>query len=296
MDSFKVSIILPTYNRAHLIEGCVNSVLSLKYQNWELIIADDNSTDDTFSVGTAMQNKDERIHYYRNPHNLGLPKNRNRAIEFAKGDLIFFIEDDIILQPDCLTYLVDTFRDLMSSDIKVGIIAPALVVENDIDKNNRRSILNLSRSLIKASSKNSPCSIDALTGIVYRNFSTAFDKIQEVDDVHACSLYSRELFNEGFKFAYVYKGNYLGEETEFNFKVKRHGYKLFFQPKAVLYHKTVAIGGCRLSFYKWSYYFFRNHILFIFRNYGIKSVYIIPGFLGFSLYVSLIYLLKRGRV
>lgn len=87
-----VSVILTTYNRAHLVMESIYSVLNQIYTDWELIIADDGSTDNTEEQVTAIP--DARIRYYKMPHTGRTAILKNEAIRRAKGDLIAFIDSD----------------------------------------------------------------------------------------------------------------------------------------------------------------------------------------------------------
>lgn len=91
-NSPKVSVIIPTYNRAHLIERSINSVLQQTYDDLELIVVDDASTDNTSSVISKIT--DKRLRYFRNEKNIGPSKSRNKGIELAKGELIAFHDSD----------------------------------------------------------------------------------------------------------------------------------------------------------------------------------------------------------
>lgn len=88
-----VSIIMPSYNTASLIAESIQSVLAQTYKNWELLIVDDCSTDNT---DDAVQPYlvDERIRYIRNEKNSGAAVSRNRALREAKGKWIAFLDSD----------------------------------------------------------------------------------------------------------------------------------------------------------------------------------------------------------
>lgn len=285
----RVSIILPTYNRANILEECVNSILAQSYLDWELIISDDASTDNASSIGKKLQKRDSRIHYYRNHTNQGLHKNRNIAISISKGDLIFFIEDDVVLESNCLEILVETFKELEVVREKIGAIAPSLLLVKESSNVPQRKIFDYIKDL-RHRKIEKPCIIDQKTGFISKNFTPNFNKLQEVEDVHACSLYPKKIFEKmgGFE-EDVYIGNYMYGETDFNFKIKNKGYKLYFQPKAIAYHKTAPTGGCRLPVLTYSYYSIRNHIIFIKRNFGLKSLYMIPCFLFYTFIVFMRY-------
>lgn len=87
-----VSVILPTYNRASLITRAIGSVLDQTWQDFELIIVDDGSTDDTEKTVAGFT--DDRIRYVRLAQNGGPSMARNRGIELAKGEYIAFQDSD----------------------------------------------------------------------------------------------------------------------------------------------------------------------------------------------------------
>ena len=87
-----VSIIMPSYNTALYIEETIQSVLNQTYSNWELIIVDDCSNDNTDEVLEKI--KDPRIHYLKNEKNSGAAVSRNKALREAKGQWIAFLDSD----------------------------------------------------------------------------------------------------------------------------------------------------------------------------------------------------------
>ena len=95
-----VSIIMPSYNTGKFIAESINSVLNQNYTNWELIIVDDCSTDDTDSVVENFQ--DIRIKYLKNKVNSGAAVSRNKALREAKGRWIAFLDSDDLWMPEKL--------------------------------------------------------------------------------------------------------------------------------------------------------------------------------------------------
>lgn len=88
-----VSIIMPSYNTAPYIAESIKSVQNQTYQNWELIIVDDCSTDNTDDVVVPLLS-DTRIHFLKNGKNSGAAVSRNRALQEAKGRWIGFLDSD----------------------------------------------------------------------------------------------------------------------------------------------------------------------------------------------------------
>jgi len=95
-----VSIIMPSYNTAKFIGETINSVLSQTYNNWELIIVDDCSNDNTDEVVASFD--DKRIKYIKNEKNSGAAVSRNRALREAKGKWIAFLDSDDLWLPEKL--------------------------------------------------------------------------------------------------------------------------------------------------------------------------------------------------
>jgi len=112
-----VSILLPTFNRAHLLPRAIASVLDQTYQNWELLIWNDGSTDDTEQVLQALT--DPRIRTF-NDINHGKPYALNQAYANAHGDLIAFLDDDDEWLPDKLGIQIMFLQENPDVDLCFG--------------------------------------------------------------------------------------------------------------------------------------------------------------------------------
>lgn len=117
MSNFFLSILVFTYNRDFWIERCINSILDQKYNNIEIIIADNCSNDNTSKIVNDYQKKDKRILYMRNETNLGLPSSMNRAIKKSKYDHIMLMADDDIMGFDSLKKIEHAFLKFPSAKI-----------------------------------------------------------------------------------------------------------------------------------------------------------------------------------
>lgn len=100
-----VSIIMPSWNTSKWIGESIKSVISQTYQNWELIIVDDCSTDNTDDIVAAFN--DNRIRYIKNEKNSGAAITRNRALREAKGEWIAFLDSDDVWVPEKLEKMID---------------------------------------------------------------------------------------------------------------------------------------------------------------------------------------------
>lgn len=99
-----VSIIMPSWNTARWIAESIQSVIDQTYKNWELLIVDDCSTDNTNEVVASF--KDGRIKYFKNEVNSGAALTRNRAIREAQGEWIAFLDSDDLWNPDKLEKMI----------------------------------------------------------------------------------------------------------------------------------------------------------------------------------------------
>lgn len=117
----RVSVVITTYNRADLVVEAIQSVLAQTYTDYELLVADDGSTDDTAERVTAFGN---RLRYLPLEHS-GRPEDaRNAAIKAARGDLIAFLDDDDTWRSDKLACQITAFEQndalgLVYSDIQL---------------------------------------------------------------------------------------------------------------------------------------------------------------------------------
>jgi teichuronic acid biosynthesis glycosyltransferase TuaG len=89
-----VSIIMPAFNSARYIKEAINSVSFQTYNNWELIVIDDGSRDDTVKIVEEISKKEPRIRFYKNENNQGVSATRNRGISLANGEWIAFLDSD----------------------------------------------------------------------------------------------------------------------------------------------------------------------------------------------------------
>ena len=113
-----VSIILPVYNGADSIRNAIDSILEQTYTNWELIIVNDCSTDNTLEIISQYQQKDKRIKIICNEKNLKLPLTLNIGFSSAKGEYYTWTSDDNIYKPEALSIMVKA----LESDKKVSMV------------------------------------------------------------------------------------------------------------------------------------------------------------------------------
>ncbi len=99
---YPVSICIPTYNGAKYLKECLDSVISQTFADFEVLIVDDQSSDETLKIAQEYAKRDSRLRVIVNEHNLGLVGNWNRCVELAQGEWIKFVFQDDLIEPKCL--------------------------------------------------------------------------------------------------------------------------------------------------------------------------------------------------
>lgn len=105
-----VSIVLPTHNGERYIEQAIQSIIDQTYNNWQLLVVDDGSTDKTADIVDLYARADPRIHLYRNTNNVGLPVSLNIGSEHARGTYLTWTSDDNYYAPEALALMVEALE------------------------------------------------------------------------------------------------------------------------------------------------------------------------------------------
>lgn len=126
-----VSIIIPVFNRDKMIEGTVVSILNQSYKNWECIIVDDHSSDQTFQILEKLAEDDKRIILKKRPINLnkGACSCRNYGLSIASGSFINFLDSDDKISPDFIQEKVNAFKQ----NEEIQLVISVSEINNTID-------------------------------------------------------------------------------------------------------------------------------------------------------------------
>lgn len=183
-----VSIILPTYNCAEYLDRSISSVLRQTYQNWELVIVDDGSADESHTICDYYCAMDSRVKYYTLPVNHGVANARNIGIQNASGEYICFLDADDLYHPEFLAVLRQKIEDY---DIAYS-------------------------GFIYKNGKNISPSVDfSQTGNILKPYIELIST--QKHPVHICSLLIKKSFIESKKLFFSDAKN--GEDTEFIIKL-----------------------------------------------------------------------------
>jgi len=253
-SSPKVSIIIPHHNNYSILDECINSLKNIHYKDIEIIIVDNASKDESIK---DIQLKYKELIIKNSCSNLGYAGGCNLGASVANGEYLFFLNNDTILKPDCLNYLVDTFKDHLN----------VVCVQPKIKNYNQRDFFDYAGA--------SGGYIDLFVypfcrGRVFN--STEKDVGQYNDSVNVFwtsgtgFLTKKELFFQlgGFDeklFSHM-------EEIDYCWKGYLAGYECYINPKAILYHH----GGKTLNYqsaFK-TYLNHRNSMILLLTNYKLS--------------------------
>ena len=112
----QISIIVPCYNQAQYLDECLESVLNQTFQEWECIVVDDGSTDNTKHIAENWIKNDTRFKYIFT-ENSGPSAARNKAIEIAQGIIIYPLDSDDKIAPTLIEKIVSKFNDSENSKV-----------------------------------------------------------------------------------------------------------------------------------------------------------------------------------
>lgn len=100
------SILIANYNNGKYFKDCYDSIIAQTYHNWEVIIVDDQSTDDSIEIITALIKEDGRFKIFVNDQNKGCGFTKNRCAALANGDICGFLDPDDALMPEALELMI----------------------------------------------------------------------------------------------------------------------------------------------------------------------------------------------
>lgn len=273
----KISVFIPTLNRADALKQCLESLLLQSYHNFEVVIVDGGSTDQTKWV---VEEYRRRLPIVFTVKEGGLIAQANVGWQVASGKVVTRTDDDVIASPQWLEEIVKTFT---ADDQVGGVTGPTIIPEDrlvgrDLTYFNQlmRQPPNLfwrlfAKLYYSYFMEGQPFAVSRFfrsgafsLGSNYTSCLT-LPGLLEADHLEACNgSYRRDLLHRigGYDPKYVGIGEY--HEPDAAYKIKRLGYKLIFNPQAVVYHLPSMSGvfAARPHAYTRS----QNFILFYFRH------------------------------
>ena len=244
----RLSVIIPTWNRHDLALACLRSLAEQTFQNIEIILVDDGSTDGTREI-VAREFPNVRV--VRLPENQGFCKAVNAGLRQATGDLVLLLNNDMTLKADFLEQLV------AAADASDAAVFAPLVLWRD-DPTTIYSAGDLQRANGRPES------------IGFRQPREGFSFPKQIFGVSAgAGLYRREVFDR----VGVLDDRFIAyfEDSDLSFRARLAGYRAQFVPSAVAYH----IGSASITGREWwrTRQCYRNHALLLLKNMPLALVF-----------------------
>lgn len=257
-----VSIIIVNWNGGEVFRSCLNSLKKLKFDDYELIVVDNGSTDGTEELATI-----------RNNINLGFAGGNNQGLEKARGKYIWLLNNDTLVEPDILNKLVD----YMEENRDVGVIQPKIrIMDKPTLLDNAGSFLTISGFLEH-------------WGYLQKD-GPEFNKKRDILSAKGACLFTRQdlvkkigLFDPDF-------GSYF-EETDYCWRVWLVGFKVQYCPISEIRHK-VGFTSKRMDPVGTNYASLRNRLCSLIKNLEYKNFYIVIIHLILIKFLAIYYLLR----
>lgn len=258
MNKPSVSIIIPVRNSQNSIEKCIDSVLNIDYPNFELIVIDDGSTDNTAQILNKYR---KNITIITNPSCLGPAKSRNLVSRQAKGEYLAFTDADCIVDKNWLKELISGFSG--QGVVSVG-------GSQGVPKDESGFGRSVSKFMKKA-------------GFISDYMHSGKSEIVQVSHNPSCNaIYRKDIFLKEGGFL---EGLWPGEDVELDYRLRKKGYKIFFNPRAIVYHyRPQDLKSFLKMMYRYGWaqgYLVKKHGIF-------RRIHYVP-FLSIIFFIAIIY-------
>jgi len=250
LKMFLVSIIIPSYNGEKVIGDCLKFVYALEYQNFEVIVVDDASRDNSVAIIESLFPCAKVI---RNSKNLGFAGTINRGIKESKGEIVVLLNMDTLVKKDWLSELVK----VIISNEKAGIVGSKMLDLDGTTVQHAGGLINSNGVSVHIGRG------EADTG--------QYDELREVDYLCGASMgFKKSLLEEIGCLDEGYSPLYY-EDTDLAFRARRKGYKNMYVPGSVLVHnENYSTSGLTARFY---YFYHKSRIRFVVKNYSFKYLF-----------------------
>lgn len=250
-----VSIVIPNWNGASLLEECLSALVSTTYHPIEIIVVDNNSSDDSLRILQGFKT----VKVVRSSANLGYAAGCNLGISESRGDFIVTLNNDIVVRPD---WLASPIEHLLVND-EIGIVSCRQM--NYYDRKKVDALFQVFEKHLLLGRYGNGRLVKDIPDALYpgyvigANGASAIYRRRMLDEIGA--------FDERF-FAYH-------EECDLCMRAFERGYKCLYVPNAVVYHKgSVSFDGVKKVFY---YLHERNRIWFIYKHFPMPVIlYYLP--------------------
>lgn len=211
-----VSIVIPTYNRKKSLERLLKSILSSTYKRIEIIVIDDASEDGTLEYITQRFNN-SKVSIYRNKMNLFAAGSRNEGIKRARGKLIFFIDDDNVVDKK----MIESMVEIIQKDLSIGELGPV----NYSCSNKKKILWAGTKRNMTTTQTNQLRSLDKVKG----------SSVWDTDDVLNAYLVRSDILKRN-KIKFDVRYGIMYEESDLAYRISKAGYRIKVVKDAIIYH------------------------------------------------------------
>ncbi|MDD5005784.1 MAG: glycosyltransferase family 2 protein [Candidatus Omnitrophica bacterium] len=273
-----VSIIILNYNGKEFLKSCLDSVLASTYQNFEIIVVDNASTDD--SVLFLRNNYSAKINIVSERKNYGVPGGRNIGFNYSKGEYIIFLDNDTVVEKGW----IEEFLSVFSKDEKIAVAQAKLLNMAQKDRfDHAGDFITPFGFLVERSNGAKD------TG--------QFDRVENIFNAKGAATMIK---SSAFKELGMYDDSYFMylEETDFCWRAWLSGCRVVFSPKSIVWHAYITKLKDEKKYYSnyiVRYFGCRNYLITVLKNANFFNVFKMLFFQvsGF-LILSLLFLL-RGK-
>ncbi len=234
-----VSVNILTWNGEKYIKDCLNSVFNQTYPNLEILITDNNSDDNTVKYINDIKDNYKNLKVFSNPKNIGFAAGHNQIIKKSKGDFVFCLNQDVVLNNDFILNIIKLFKkdkNIASIQGKLLRWQKGLPISNDYSDYHVSHIIDTVGLLFLKNRR----IVNKGQGEIDQG---QFEKVEEIFGPDgATPVYRRkaledikindEYFDEDF---FAYK-----EDVDLAWRLRLYGWKSFYQPKSIAYHDRTA--------------------------------------------------------
>ena len=252
----KISVIILNYNGSKYIINCVRSVLSCSYDNLEVILVDNKSTDQSVEICIEVFAADTRMKIIKNTSNLGFAEGNNVGAKYATGEYLFFLNIDTEIQSNTIANCVCQFH----SHSEVGIVQPKLILLNN------KTIFDSAGDFID------------MYGNAVRRGGDALeiDQGQYDQDIDifsargAALMIQKSIYFESGGFDPIFFLDF--EDIDLCWRVRLMGYNIKLAPTSIVYHAGVQIEKISDQNRARKFHQYKNKVIMVIKNYGTKRI------------------------
>lgn len=252
----RVSIIITNYNGGQVFRDCLVSVEKIDYPNFEVIIVDDGSKDDSFEKAKKAKWKAD-FKFFKNKRNLGFAGANNRGYNESSGDYVLLLNNDTTVDKRLLTKLVER----LEIDLSIGVAQAKIHMMDD-----PKYLDNAGAFLTK-------------TGFLShwgfgKRDGKEYTKEREIFSAKGACMFIRRSIIEKLG---LFDADYVSymEETDFCWRVWLAGWRIIFFPKTFIHHKVGFTFSNQFNLVTVNYNSFKNRILMLYKCLGTKNLFVI---------------------